>query len=223
MLDFINAWSIIPNKRQKRLSFTQKIVLFTKKGVQAMKKLPKVITRDEFQQIIGSINPKTRTGKRQRAILWLLFNCGLRRQELCSLQVGDLDMNARRIHLKHGTKNGKDRILYFNPETQTCLDSWFEVRGDIQTDVPEVFITNTGKPLHPVFLNKMIGRVGKKAGFNRRIHPHLFRHSALTEIYELSGNNILLTQQVAGHSDVTTTQIYAHISASAIRETMKEF
>ena len=188
-----------------------------------MKKLPKVITRPEFKQIISTISKKSKMGKRQLAILWLLFNCGLRRQELCSLQMDDVDLNTSRIHLRHGTKNGKDRILYFNPETRCALISWLEVRTGIQNEQPEMFITNKGKALHPVFLNKMIDRIGSKAGVNRKLHPHLFRHSALTEIYELSGNNILLTQQVAGHSDVSTTMIYAHISGSAIRDTMKEF
>lgn len=187
-----------------------------------MKKLPQVITREEFKQIIGSLS-KSKMGIRQKAILWLLFNCGLRRQELCSLQMKDVDLNTCRVHLRNGTKNSKDRILFFNHETRCALIAWMEVRSGIETDAPEIFITNTGKSIYHSYINKMIERIGKKAGIERKLNPHLFRHSALTEIYELSGNNILLTQQVAGHSDVSTTMIYAHISGSAIRETMKEF
>ena len=192
------------------------------RGSKWLESSPQIITREEFGLLLEATSKKSKSGIRERAVLWLLFNCGLRKAELLSLEFNNIDMNINRIHLTI-TKGSKDRILFFNEDTKSALLDWFEVRNSIKSEKNLVFVTSKGTKIHPTFLNQNFKKLGKKAGIERKIYPHLFRHSCLTHTYEASNNNLVLTQMVAGHSNIQTTTIYAHVSGSAIKEAMMNF
>lgn len=190
--------------------------------------LPPVLEKTEYKALYNATG-KGKMGARARAILQLMYHCGLRREEVRLLELADVNLNTKRIHLKHGTKGGKDRILFMDGNTVAAVREWSEHRFTIlhhlkALETPQVFVSGTGKVLAPSFFNQMLNRLAKKAHIRGgKVHPHLLRHTALTNLYEKSGHDIRLIQEIAGHSNVQTTQIYTHVSAARVREAMTEY
>jgi hypothetical protein len=187
-----------------------------------------VLEKTEYKALYNATG-KGKMGARARAILQLMYHCGLRREEVRLLELADVNFNTKRIHLKHGTKGNKDRILFMDGNTVAAVREWSEHRFTIlhhlkALETPLLFVSGKGKVLAPSFFNQMLNRLAKKAHIRGgKVHPHLLRHTALTNLYEKSGHDIRLIQEIAGHSNVQTTQIYTHVSAARVREAMTEY
>lgn len=121
-----------------------------------------------------------------------------------------------RCHVKQG-KGRKDRVIFIKPDV---LSAMVDLAGRMDRKrAGRVFTTLQGKPVQTQYLRRMIGEKAKKAGITKRVHFHLLRHTYLTRLYGRT-KDLRLVQEVAGHADISTTQIYTHISGADVRQAM---
>ena len=170
------------------------------------KKLPRVLDTDQTAQLlIGSVT--TPIEKRDRALLELFYGSGIRLAELVGLDIQDLDLangNARVLG-----KGRKTRIVPLGSHTVTALKAWLSTRSDQQPEDP-VFVGRGDQRSSPRTVQLRVKRAGMKALGVDSIHPHLLRHSFASHLLESSGD-LRAVQELLGHSDISTTQIYTHL------------
>jgi len=154
------------------------------------------------------------TGKRDRALILLLLDTGLRASELCALKMGDLEQKTGRLQVKHGraggAKGGKGRTVFLGKTARRTLWLYLTTREDAEdTDAP-LFIGRFNRPLTRDTLRQVIASLGEKAGI-KNCHPHRFRHTmAIT--YLRSGGDVFTLQALLGHSTLDMVQHYARIA-----------
>lgn len=178
--------------------------------------LPDVLTMDEQRVLLNVFNLRYHSGRKNRLMVELMLTAGLRVSELCNLKWKDLRHRESKILIKEG-KGKKDRNLFIPASLMRKLREYKE-------EAPEsvyVFATRTGKPQDRSTLNKLVKKYAEKAGIDKNVYNHLLRHTALTRMYS-KDKDIRKVQQIAGHSSIQTTQIYTHVSAEDIKETMME-
>lgn len=170
------------------------------------KKLPRVLDTDQAAQLlVGSVT--TPIEKRDRALLELFYGSGIRLAELVGLDIQDLDLangNARVLG-----KGRKTRIVPLGSHTVTALQAWLSTRSDQQPEDP-VFVGRGNQRISPRTVQLRVKRAGMKALGVDSIHPHLLRHSFASHLLESSGD-LRAVQELLGHSDISTTQIYTHL------------
>ena len=178
-------------------------------GVKAPKiarKLPRVLDTDQTAQLlVGKV--VTPIEKRDRALLELLYGSGIRLAELVGLDIKDLDLangNARVLG-----KGRKTRIVPLGSHTVRALKTWLATRADRNPEDP-VFIGRGDQRISPRTVQLRVKRAGMKALGVDSIHPHLLRHSFASHLLESSGD-LRAVQELLGHSDISTTQIYTHL------------
>ena len=166
------------------------------------KKIPSVLSKDEIRLLLDSI-----ANKKSRLMVSMLYASGLRVSELLNLKVSDLELNEKIGHIKQG-KGRKDRN-YNLPEN---LIQEIQSQGEKQKAQSKEFLFtgNAGK-LGARNIQKIVERARKKSGIQKEIHPHTLRHSFATHLLE-NGTDIRLIQELLGHSDLSTTQIYTPVS-----------
>ena len=180
----------------------------------AKRVLPDILTYDEQNKFLKVFNQRYHSGRKNRLIVELMLTAGLRVSEVCNLRWADLRYRESKLLVKQG-KGKKDRNLFI-PES---LMARLKVFKENSPDSPYVFATRTGQPLDRSNLNVMVKKYAKKAGIEKNVYNHLLRHTALTDLYSAT-KDIRKVQAIAGHSSIQTTQIYTHISAEEIRDTM---
>ena len=148
----------------------------------------------------------------------LMLNAGLRSSEVLNLKVNDLNWMSGKLSIRQG-KGQKDRILWLNEEDLELLQLWRE-RHPEQRDL--LFTTLQGRPVSDRYLRAMVKRVADKAGIEKRVHPHLLRHSFATDLYRET-KNIRLVQKALGHEDLSTTMIYTHIVDEELEDALRNF
>ena len=183
-----------------------------------MKKIPDVLTEQEQEQLLKVFNQRYWTGCRNKTMVKLFLNIGLRLSEMVSLQWTDVDMQTGQVKVRQG-KGSKDRILWVSDDTLTDLQTWRQ-RQTEKVNSKYVFSSRDGKQLKQRDVREMIYTYSEKAG--KRIHPHTLRHSFATDMYRVT-RNIRMVQKALGHSDLSTTMIYTHIADSELEEAMKNF
>jgi site-specific recombinase XerD len=162
---------------------------------------------------------------RDKAILELLFSTGLRVSELCSLTREMV--NVKRDECTIRGKGGKLRIVFLSQRSRDWLQKYLEKRGDIS---PFLFVRHdraidpraVEKPITPRSIQRLVAHYAKVAGIPKRIHPHVLRHSFATDLLK-NGANIRAVQEMLGHSSITTTQIYTHLTNTELKETHKMY
>ncbi len=170
------------------------------------KKLPEVLTKDEVKLLInGADNIKS------RLIISLLYSSGLRVSELVNLKKEDLDLNEKVGWVRKG-KGGKDRIITFSNNLSEELKEYIEMKGQ-----DKVYLFSKDKPLTTRNIQKIIKGTKVRAGINKKVTPHTLRHSFATHLLE-QGTDIRLIQAMLGHSSLSTTQLYTHISSEQIKK-----
>lgn len=182
------------------------------------RKLPEVLTCEEVQALIDQTNVRYPTGLRDRCMLALMANCGLRASEVLKLELRHLDLNAGVLTVRNG-KGGKDRQLWVNPDTLALLKRWLQNRP-VQAQL--VFTTLEGEPVNDRALRAMVKRRAVKAGIAKDVHPHTLRHTFATEMYR-KNKDLLTVQKCLGHADISTTTIYTHLVNGEVEAAMREF
>lgn len=181
--------------------------------------LPDVLTTEEIDRLIGSIDQSTTKGLRDRAILEVLYSCGLRVSELCDLRFGDLLFGEGYIRVTG--KGNKQRLVPVSTAARERINLYMEVRNKSRRKEEVLFLSNRGKKLTRVMIFTIIKQATQRAGITKKISPHTFRHSYATHLLE-GGANIRQVQELLGHENILTTEIYTHLDDSHLRQTLEE-
>ncbi len=181
--------------------------------------LPEVLTLDEIDRTIGSIDRTAPEGQRNRAILETLYSCGLRVSELCGLRISELYLKEGFI--KVTGKGSKQRLVPISGKAIKEIELYFEDRCHINIKKgyeDYLFISyRTGMPLSRIMIFNIVKRHTRMAGITKNVSPHTFRHSFATHLLE-GGANLRAIQCMLGHEKIATTEIYTHIDRSRLRE-----
>lgn len=187
------------------------------------KHLPEVLSIQEIDAIEQAIDKSKPQGIRDVAINEMLYSCGLRISELCNLKMSELFLEEGYIRV-HG-KGRKERLVPIGEQAIEKLRQWFVVRVTVKAKPGHedyVFIsTKRGTKLSRITLFVYIKDYAEKAGIQKNISPHTFRHSFATHLLE-GGANLRAIQAMLGHEDISTTEIYMHIDRSHLREEILE-
>jgi len=187
------------------------------------RKIPQVLTQTEVKRLMEACNQKNKTAKRDRAILELLYATGMRVSELVNLKIEDLYLDIGFIRCKG--KGKKERLLPLSELSKKLLEEYLEIyRPKIlkNRNSEYVFVNNRAKPLSRQSIWKMIKHYARKAGINKKITPHTLRHSIATHLLE-RGANLRFVQEILGHRNLSTTQIYTHINRMRLKEIHEKF
>lgn len=184
----------------------------------AGRKLPDTLSVDEIDRLIGSIDPSTPKGLRDRAILEVLYSCGVRVSELCDLKIGDLFFGEGYIRVTG--KGDKQRLVPVSGIARDRIQLYLETRGEGRRSDATLFLNNRGGRLTRVMIFTIIKQAALRAGIDKRISPHTFRHSFATHLLE-GGANIRQVQELLGHENILTTEIYTHLDSSHLRDTLE--
>lgn len=186
------------------------------------RKLPEVLTAEEQEALLRQPNPRYPTGERNRLLLLLMLNTGLRLSEATGLRWREIDLNTGRVMVRQG-KGAKDRTLWVGERDLGLLRRWRERQVKVVPGAPScVFTTLGGRPVSNRYVQEMVKRYAAKAGIDKDVHPHMLRHTFATDLYRQT-TNIRLTQKALGHSNLTTTMIYCHIVDEELEDALKLF
>lgn len=179
--------------------------------------LPDVLTKDEMNSILIQPDTSTRLGARDKAILELLYASGLRVSELCQLNIQDVGDEYIRVK----GKGGKERIIPVGKQAIKAIDHYLNYRNDPE-DQPHLFLSKKGKSLYRFEVWDLIKYYAKKAGIYKNVFPHMFRHSFATHLLD-NGADIRVIQEMMGHSNISSTDKYTHVSQSHIQKAFQNF
>lgn len=180
--------------------------------------LPEVLTTAEVDQLEDSIDLSKPEGQRNRAIIEVLFSCGLRVSELTHLRLSDLFLDEGYIRVMG--KGSKERLVPISNRAVHELQLWFYDRNLMTIKAGEedyVFLNRRGAHLTRTMILIMVKRQAEAAGIQKTISPHTLRHSFATALLE-GGADLRVIQAMLGHEDIGTTEIYTHIDTTTLRE-----
>lgn len=186
------------------------------------RKLPTVLSIDEINLILRSIDVSTMEGQRNRAIIEVLYSCGLRISELTSIKFSDLFLDEGFIKVKG--KGSKQRLVPISPIAINEINNYIFYRKQITAKKGNdsyIFLSNRGTPISRIMVFHFVKEYAAIAGIKKNISPHTFRHSFATHLLE-GGANIRAIQQMLGHEKITTTEIYTHLDREFLRQEIIE-
>jgi integrase/recombinase XerD len=184
--------------------------------------LPEVLTTEEVDRLEASIDLSKWEGHRNRAIIEVLFSCGLRVSELVNLKLSDLYLDEEYVRVMG--KGSKERLVPISHKAIDELKYWFYDRNLMKIKPGEedfVFLNRRGAHLTRTMILIMIKTQAKEAGIQKTISPHTLRHSFATALLE-GGADLRFIQALLGHEDIGTTEIYTHLDTSTLRQEILE-
>lgn len=188
-------------------------------GPKIARHIPDVLTVEEIGRMISCIDLSKQEAQRNRAILEVLYSCGLRVSELCQLKLSSLYLDEGFIRVEG--KGNKERLVPISEKAIKELNFWFSERVHIPIkpgNEDYVFVSfRRGGALTRVMVFYIIKELAERAGIHKSISPHTFRHSFATHLLE-GGANLRAIQSMLGHESIGTTEIYTHIDTARIRE-----
>ncbi|PHR74629.1 MAG: tyrosine recombinase XerD [Lutibacter sp.] len=188
------------------------------------RKLPDTLAIEDIDNIISAIDLSKPQGERNRTILETLYSCGLRVTELITLQISDLFFDEGFIRVIG--KGDKQRFVPINHQTQKYITFYInDIRSHITVQKgyeDTVFLNRRGKQLTRNMIFMIVKDLAVKAGIQKNISPHTFRHSFATHLLE-NGADLRAIQQMLGHESITTTEIYMHLDRSHLQKVMEQF
>jgi integrase/recombinase XerD len=181
------------------------------------KKLPQVLNYAEVQKLLAAPRGDEPTVLRDRALLEVMYACGLRASETIGLELGDLDLHEG--FLRARGKGSKERLVPLGRKAIAAISAYLRVRPKLVGDRHEakLFVNFRGGPLSRQGLYKIVQRHARTAGLGGRMSPHTLRHSFATHLLA-GGCDLRAVQEMLGHADVATTQLYTHLSGERLRD-----
>ena len=175
--------------------------------------LPSVLSVEEVSAVIDGVKTDSWNGVRDKAILEILYGCGLRVSELCGLKISDVFVKEGFVRVVG--KGDKERLVPMGEMAKEAFLLWMDVRPQAESSQWDdtVFLNRFGKPLSRVSVFNMIKRQAASAGIRKEISPHTFRHSFATHLIE-NGADLRVVQEMLGHESILTTEIYTHIDSA---------
>ncbi|MBB3055760.1 integrase/recombinase XerD [Mucilaginibacter gotjawali] len=188
------------------------------------RKLPDTLSYEDINKMIDSIDVSKPEGGRNRAILEVLYGCGLRVSELTELKLSNLYLDIEFI--KVTGKGSKERLVPIGGSAVKALKIWIEnIRVHIPVKKGEedlVFLNRRGSRLSRVYIFMVIKQLAQLTGINKTISPHTFRHSFATHLVE-GGADLRAVQEMLGHESITTTEIYTHLDREYLKGTIIQY
>ncbi|HNX69647.1 MAG TPA: site-specific tyrosine recombinase XerD [Candidatus Omnitrophota bacterium] len=185
------------------------------------KKLPQFLTMQEMESILKMPSPKDALGIRDLALLECLYATGMRVSEIINLTVENVYLENNFIKCRG--KGDKERIVPLGSLAVTACRTYLDrVRSKLKTKDNSFFLGRRGKGLTRQYVWKMIKKYARLAGITKEITPHTFRHSFATHLLE-RGADLRVVQELLGHSDISTTQIYTHVSGNRLKSVHAKF
>ena len=194
----------------------------------AAKKQVTFLHFDEIERLLAEIPLDTESGLRDRAIIELLFSGGLRVSELCSLNRDSINLERREFMVRG--KGKKDRPIFIDKSTAECIKDYLNMRTDT---LPALFLNNSAnqqipstsgdfRRLTPRSIERIVQKYTRLAGITKHVTPHTMRHSFATDLL-MNGADIRSVQSLLGHANISTTQIYTHITDPHLKEVHEKF
>jgi len=188
------------------------------------KKLPSVLDVNEIEKILSAPDANDKLGLRDKAMLELFYACGTRVSELLNLKLNDLFFNDEIIRVFG--KGSKERLIPIGSSAISWIEEYLKKSRPLLMKKAKsennLFLNSRGSKLSRMGVWKIIDRYVKDAGINKDVHPHTFRHSFATHLLE-GGADLRAVQEMLGHADISTTQIYTHIDRDYIKQVHKQY
>ena len=186
--------------------------------------LPDTISLNEIDRLIAHIDLSHPQGERNRCIIETLYSCGLRVSELVGLKISDLFFDESFI--KVSGKGNKERFVPIDASTQKFIEIYIDqvrCKIDVKPEFTDIlFLNRRGKQLTRAMIFTIIKQLAEKAGLQKNISPHTFRHSFATHLLE-NGADLRSIQLMLGHESITTTEIYVHLDKSHLKATIEKY
>ena len=188
------------------------------------RKLPDTLSLLEINSLIDAIDLSSPEGMRNKAMLEMLYGCGLRVSELVGLKISNLFLDIELVKVQG--KGNKERLVPIGGEAIKYLKIWLnELRVHLNINAGKedfVFLNRRGSPLSRVMVFIIIKDLATKIGLKKKISPHTFRHSFATHLIE-GGADLRAVQEMLGHESITTTEIYTHLDRDYLRSTILQY
>ncbi|MDD3630263.1 MAG: site-specific tyrosine recombinase XerD [Bacteroidales bacterium] len=189
-----------------------------------IRKLPEILSIEEIEQILSVIDLSKFEGHRNKAIIEVLYGCGLRVSELINLKM--MDYFTDESILRVIGKGDKERYIPIGSKAKNALYYYIEYSRPHYPMITQyqqyIFLNRRGKKLTREMIFIIVKDYAAKAGIQKNVHPHTFRHSFATHLVE-NGADLFAVQEMLGHSSITTTEIYTHVSMSYLRDVIDNF
>ncbi len=180
--------------------------------------LPDVLSVEEVTDIIESVSGDDAASLRDRAILEVLYGCGLRVSEACTLKMSNIFFNEGFVRVFG--KGSKERLVPLGEMARSALEKYLQVRPQAEAGFEDVvFLNSRGRGLSRVWVFNIVKRQALVCGIRKEISPHTFRHSFATHLIE-NGADLRVVQDMLGHENITTTEIYTHVSTALWQKTI---
>jgi len=188
------------------------------------RKLPEVLEHNEIESMLETMDMSKPSAQRDRAIIEVMYSCGLRVSELIGLKINDIDY-LEQLVLVTG-KGNKQRLIPIGSEalkhTQLYLNHIRNQQAESKSGAGILFLNNRGGALSRVYVFKLIKRLAAEAGIRKNVSPHTLRHSFATSLVE-AGADLRAVQQMLGHKSITTTEIYTHLDRTYLKDVLKQY
>lgn len=188
------------------------------------RKLPEVLEHNEIESMLETMDMSRPSAQRNRAIIEVIYSCGLRVSELIGLKINDIDY-LEQLVLVTG-KGNKQRLIPIGSEalkhTQLYLNHIRNQQAESKSGAGILFLNNRGGALSRVYVFKLIKRLAAEAGIRKNVSPHTLRHSFATSLVE-AGADLRAVQQMLGHKSITTTEIYTHLDRTYLKDVLKQY
>lgn len=187
------------------------------KGPKLSKKIPEFLFEHEVNYLLDSFDLSTNEGYRNRVIFETMYACGLRLSEIVDLKIENIDFNQD-IILIIG-KGSKERLVPFYPALHDLLQHYLShIRNNwvVDDNNPYVFVNQRGKQLTGRGIQYILNKVVNASNLMTHVHPHMFRHSFATHMLD-NGADLRVVQELLGHSSLSTTQIYVHVTQERLK------
>ena len=185
--------------------------------------LPETLNEQAAEQLLAAVDVNAPRGLRDRAMLELLYASGLRAGELTGARLENLDLDARVIRVTG--KGGKTRLVPVGTKACEAITAYLEKERPqfvSKRTGSHIFLSRHGKSLTTTRLWQIVKETAKCAGIETSVYPHLLRHSFATHLLE-GGADLRVIQEMLGHADISTTQIYTHVEQKRLKETHRKF
>ena len=185
------------------------------KQIKQDKNLPDFLYYNEVEQLLDSIEVKDFLTLRNKLMFEMMYGCGLRVSEVIDLTLSHINVDERFIRVLG--KGSKERVVPFHKGIQTLLNNYLNQRNSREIDNDFLFLNNRNKQLTSRGVQYVLDKVVLNSGLNKNIHPHMLRHSFATHLLD-NGADIKVVQELLGHSNLSTTQIYTHVSVDKLKQ-----
>lgn len=186
------------------------------------RKIPEALSRPDIEKLINAADTSKKQGIRDRAMMELLYSAGIRVSELAGLELTDINIEERVVRCFG--KGSKERLVPLGEYTADALADYLGVRQVFMKNSfsPNLFLNRLGGKLTREGIWKILKGYAKKAGIEKNVYPHIFRHTFATHLLA-GGADLRSVQEMLGHADIATTQIYTHVDRSGLKKTHKKF